>query len=406
MAENSDQNTKNQFEKTPHWFGQRMALGYAMQYLYIGLYLPYFPLWLKARELTPFEISTVLSMALVIRVLASGQVMTLADKQKDRSTLLSWLLVGSAFSILLYIPSYGFWAILFVTLLLNIFFNPVSPLLDAITLSGVRRFDADYGKIRIWGSIVFILANMGGGAVLLGYDPEIILYALIASMMLGAALSYTIPRIGRKSPYENSAVSDAYRKSLLSNKRFLFVLAASGLGQASHALLYGFGSIYWQAIGMTGTMIGLFWAIGVIAEIVLFQFSKEILARVTSVNLIALGCIGGIIRWIIFPLIDSEAAYMALQILHGFSFGAVHIGMMHFIMESVPEDHIGAAQGVGYVLGGIVMGIAVFTSGPLYDAAGAYGFWAMAGLCALGLLLLLFKPASFIPKEIGTAEKS
>lgn len=406
MVDKSGNFASRQFEPMPPWFGLRMSLGYGMQFLYVGLFLPYFPLWLKARELTPVEISTVLSMSLVIRVLASGQVMIFADQQKDRSALLSWLYVGSAFCILLYVPALGFWTILAVTLLYNLFFNPILPLLDAITLSGVRRFDADYGKIRIWGSIVFILANLGGGAILLGYNPELILYALLISMFAGAILSLTIPRIGRKTPYMGSSQSDAYRRALLSNRRFLIVLAASGLAQASHAFLYGFGSIYWQSIGMTGTMIGLFWALGVIAEIILFQFSKELLDRVSSINLIALGCIGGLIRWTVFPMIDGEVAYLFLQVLHGFSFGAVHIGLMHFIMDAVPEDHIGAAQGVGYVLGGAVMGLAVFSSGPLFDEIGVYGFWFMAGLCALGLLLLVICPKATTPTNHDPAGKS
>ncbi|MGB7287216.1 MAG: MFS transporter, partial [Salaquimonas sp.] len=286
--------------------------------------------------------------------------------------------------------AYSFWTILAVTLLYNLFFNPTLPLLDAITLSGVRRFDADYGKVRIWGSIVFILANMGGGVILLGYDREVILYALIAAMFLGAVSALALPRIGRKTAYVKSLETEVYRKSLMTNKRFLIVLGAAGLAQASHAFLYGFGSIYWQAIGMSGTMIGLFWAIGVVAEIILFQFSKPLLKRVSSTSLIALGCIGGIIRWALFPWVEGEILFLLLQILHGLSFGAAHIGLMHYIMESVPEDNIGAAQGVGYVLGGVVMGIAIFTSGPLYDSVGVYGFWAMAGLCLLGLALLFF----------------
>ncbi|MGB7287502.1 MAG: MFS transporter, partial [Salaquimonas sp.] len=90
------QQNNQSFENAPPWFGPRMSLGYSSQFLFVGLFLPYFPLWLAARGLTPFEISTVLSMSLLIRVLASGQVMTFADKQKDRANLLTWLYFGSA----------------------------------------------------------------------------------------------------------------------------------------------------------------------------------------------------------------------------------------------------------------------------------------------------------------------
>lgn len=401
----ADQRRVGQFEPMPHLFGARMALGFAMQFLYVGLYLPYFPLWLEARDLSPIEISTILSMSLVIRVLASGQVMAYADRHRDRANLLTLLYFGSAFAILLYIPAVSFWPILAVTLLYNLFFNPVLPLLDAITLSGVRRFDADYGKIRIWGSLVFILANLGGGALLVGFDANAILLALVGSMFLGALASLVLPRIGRKKIFIDSKDETVSRRTLLANPTFLIVLTASGLAQASHAFLYGFGSIYWQSIGITGTIIGFLWAVGVIAEVILFQFSKGLLRRFSAVHMIALGCLGGIVRWLAFPFMEGEAAFLLLQILHGLSFGAVHIGTMHFIMEAVPEENIGAAQGVGYVLGGVVMGLAVFLSGPIYGAIAGYGFWVMSALCLIALIMLYFTTSTASPKVLVPAGK-
>lgn len=369
-----------------------MAVGFSAQFLFVGLYLPYFPLWLEARDLTPFQISAVLAMPLVIRVLASGQVMVFADRQNDRSTVLSWLYLVAAASITLYWWTESFWPILAVTLLYNLFFNPVLPLLDAITLAGVRRFGADYGRIRVWGSLVFILANLGGGALLAGYSADLILLCIIGAMWFGAVFSLLLPRIGRVRPPENKTKERVTRRKLLGNRTFLTVMAASGIAQASHALLYGFGSIYWQTLGFGGLMIGSFWAVGVIAEILLFQYASPLLKRRGATAIIALGCIGGIVRWLLFPVVGGEWAFLLLQVLHGLSFGAVHIGTMHFIMEAVPEENIGAAQGAGYVLGGVAMGLAVFAAGPIYGALGAQGFWIMAVMCVLALGFLAITP--------------
>lgn len=376
------------FEPMPPGFNFRMALGFCAQFLFVGLYLPYFPLWLEARNLTPSQIGAVLAMPLVIRVLASGQVMIFADRQNDRSTVLSWLYAGAAIAISFYWLTESFWPILAITLLYNLFFNPVLPLLDAITLAGVRRFGADYGQIRVWGSLVFILANLGGGALLAGYSADSILLCLIAAIWLGAVVSLFLPRIGRVRPPKDKAHERVTRRKLLANRTFLAVMAASGIAQASHALLYGFGSIHWQALGFGGLIIGLYWATGVIAEILLFQYATPLLKRRGAVGVIALGCLGGVIRWLLFPFAEGETAFLLLQVLHGLSFGAVHIGTMHFIMEAVPEENIGAAQGAGYVLGGVAMGIAVFAAGPIYGTFGAQGFWLMAVMCVVALGLL------------------
>ena len=372
-------------EPMPHLFGTRVALLYSAHFLYVGLYLPYFPVWLKAQGLADWEISTVLSMSLVIRVLASGQVTSFADRRPDRSVVLTWLYFGAAIAILLYLPASSFWPILFVTLLYNFFFNPVLPLADAVALAGVRRFGADYGKIRIWGSVVFILANMGGGLLLAGFAPQAILWSLVRAMWLGAIVSLFLPRIGRRTLPSDTP---ADRPRLWRNPSFVVVLLSAGIAQSTHGLLYGFGSIYWQSQGYSGTMIGVFWAIGVVAEILLFQFSGSVMRRISPVALLAAGCAGAAIRWALFPYVTGDIAFLVLQCLHGLSFGAVHIATMHYIMDNVSEEHIGTAQGVGFVLGGLAMGISVFCSGPLYAALGANAWLVMSGASIVALALL------------------
>ena len=175
----------------------------------------------------------------------------------------------------------GFWPIFAVTALYAVFFNPLVPVLDSLTLSGVRRFGVDYGRIRLWGSLVFILANLGGGLVLAGSDVEAVLFVLVASVIAGAALSPLLPRIGRpRNATTQTGLADATTWKLLADRRFLLVMLAGGILQASHALVYGFGSIYWQSLGYSGTAIGVLWAIGVIAET-----GISVLGRLTPLRL-------------------------------------------------------------------------------------------------------------------------
>ncbi|MCB1345281.1 MAG: MFS transporter [Nitratireductor sp.] len=376
------------FETPPPGFAPRMAAGYCAYFLYVGLYTPYFPVWLKAQALNPAEISAVLSAALIVRVLGLNQVMVFADRFRDRAVLLTRLYWMAAASVMLFLAATNFWSILIVAALYNLFFNPVLPLLDAIVMAGVRRFDADYGRIRIWGSLMFTAANLTGGWLLAEGPAEFILYTLLSCMVLGAIASSAIPRIGRRTPPADIALEARTRRRLLANRPFLLTLAACGLAQASHSLLYGFGTIHWQALNYSGFAIGAFWAVGVATEIVLFRFAKRLLKVLPPPAVIALGCIGGAVRWSLFPVAGGETAFLLLQALHGLSFGAVHIGLMHFIMEAVPEENLGAAQGAGFVLGGIFMGVGVFFAGPLYAALGGDGYWVMAAVCIAALAIL------------------
>ena len=379
----------------PYAFGGRISLLYSAIFFHVGLYLPYFPLWLKGRGLEPTQIAVVLSLPLVVRVLASGQVTSYADSARDRANVVIVLYVLAAISAAAFAFAGGFWPIFAVTLVYALFFNPLVPVLDSLTLSGVRRFGVDYGRIRLWGSLIFILANLGGGWLLADRDVETVLIVLIASMFVGAALSPLLPRIGRpRNATQATGLADATTWKLLANRRFLLVMLASGILQASHALIYGFGSIYWQSIGYSGTVIGALWATGVVAEIVLFRFSRPVLNRTGPTALIVIGGIGAVARWTLMPLQPPLIGFFALQTLHGLSFGAVHLGTMHFLADTVAEERMGAAQGASFVLGGLAMAIAVFSSGPIYSALGVDGFLVMAAasMVALALVLTAMRP--------------
>lgn len=376
-------------QTAPFAFGARISLIFSAFFFHVGIYLPYFPLWLKGQNLSATQISVVLSLPLVVRVLTSGQITAYADRASDRANVAVVLYAMAAIAAAAYAFTDGFWTILAVTALFAVFSSPIVPVLDSLTLSGVRRFSADYGRIRLWGSLVFILANIGGGVVLAGHDVDTVLHVLIASLVVGAVLTPLLPRIGRpRKAVTATGLADATTWTLLRSWRFLLVVTASGLLQASHAVIYGFGSIYWQAAGYGGTMIGALWATGVIAEIVLFRYSRAVLRRTGPLLLIVVGGAGALLRWSLMPLEPPLTGFFFLQTLHGLSFGAVHLGTMHFLADNVAEQRMGAAQGASFVLGGAAMAIAVFSSGPLYASFGVDAFLVMAAVSAVALALI------------------
>ena len=380
-------------ETAPAFFGARIALLYSALFFFVGIYLPFFPLWLSSRGLDATSISLVLAAPLVARIATSGQITAFADRASDRANVLIFLFCTAAIIVSLFPFVSGFWAILAVALALSIATNPLTPVMDSLTLSGVRRYGASYGRIRLWGSLVFILANLGGGAVLAGYDAETVLWVMIASAFAGAALSPLLPRIGR--PRRQVHGIGPGSASLLRLPRFTLVMLASGLLQASHAMIYGFGSIHWGSIGYSGTLIGLLWAIGVMVEILLFHFAATVFRKVSPLNLVVIGAFGSMMRWGLIPLEPPLAGYVFLQMLHGLSFGAVHLGTMHFLAAEIPDERMGAAQGIAFVLGGAVMAVAVLLSGPLYAAFGVAAFLAMAAMSVLALILLAIVAGSY-----------
>ena len=170
------------------------------------------------------------------------------------------------------------------------------------------------------------------------------------------------------------------------DRRFwLFVAGGSAL-QSSHQLYYGFGTLYWRELGFSDTLIGALWAEGVVAEIVLFWQSALLVARMGPLGLMALGGIAGILRWSLIGVVPGLAAAAVLQLLHGLTFGAAHIGAMYFMARTVPPGAAASAQSLyAAVSAGLGSGFAMLAAGALYGAYGGHAYLFMALLSAAGL---------------------
>jgi PPP family 3-phenylpropionic acid transporter len=169
----------------------------------------------------------------------------------------------------------------------------------------------------------------------------------------------------------------------------LFLLGASAI-QASHGVYYAFATLDWQRGGHGEAVIGGLWALGVLAEIVLFSVSGHAVRRFGPIGLLLLGACAGLLRWSGTALEPGLPALLLLQSLHAFTFGATHLGAMHFLTRAMPPDLAATGQGLlAAMAAGIMLGLATFAAGFLYEAFAARAYFAMAVLSALGGLAIL-----------------
>ena len=160
--------------------------------------------------------------------------------------------------------------------------------------------------------------------------------------------------------------------------------------QAAHAVFYTFGTLHWRELGLSTGWSGALWAISVIAEVALFAYSARVVRRIGPVELIVLGLGAAVVRWLAMGFDPPLALLVPLQLLHALTFGATHLGAIHFIGRAVPEDQAGTAQALyASVTGGIAMGGAMLIAGPLYAAYAGRAYWAMAVLAAVALVASL-----------------
>ena len=371
-------------------FAARMSLFYGAIFLLIGFHLPFFPVWLDWRGLTPGEIGIILSSPLAVRIFVTPVISFAADRIGNRRFVLILLAWGAFVSLLLFTISSGFWSILAVAILAAMFWTSIMPITEAVTMDGVRRSGHDYGRMRLWGSLTFIAASFGGGVALQYWGAPAALWLILSAVAGIVIAAHLLPRPVGKGRLKAATAPPQIRVhdavSLIRSPLFLLFLLATGLTQSTHGVYYAFGSIHWQSLGISSGVIGFLWAIGVFVEILLFMYSGRVLAAVGTVNLIWLAALAAIIRWTITAFNPPLWALFMVQTLHGLTFGAAHLGAVHFISEAIPEEMSGTAQGLyAAFAAGIAMGAAILVSGPLYQALGSHAYLVMAGIAVVSL---------------------
>jgi MFS transporter, PPP family, 3-phenylpropionic acid transporter len=200
-------------------------------------------------------------------------------------------------------------------------------------------------------------------------------------------LAFLRPGSGQQFATQSGPIGLADVAELARTAEFQLFLSAAGAVQAAHAVFYAFGVLHWQKLGIPNGAIGLLWATGVAAEIGLFAFSRSIVRKFGSVELIAAGAAAAIVRWLAMAFDPPFLILVPLQVLHALTFGATHLGAMHFIARTVGSERAGTAQALhASATNGIAMGGAMLLSGVLYARLGGQSYLAMALIAVLGLL--------------------
>jgi PPP family 3-phenylpropionic acid transporter len=361
-----------------------MALFYAATFIALGVHLPFLPVWLAAKGLAPQTIGVVLALPMVLRLF----VIPLATRAADRHDALRMVIVVAALTALVGFGTLGVAsgtpAIAMIYPLAATAFMLLFVLSDVYALRGLAPHRRAYGPVRLWGSAAFVVTNLAAGYLLDFIAARDLIWLIVAAVALCLVTAWTLPPLGARPPGGSGETPPA--RMLLRAPSFIAVAAAASLIQGSHALYYGFSTIAWQAAGYGGGTIGLLWALGVLAEIVLFALSARLPATFTPTVLIMIGGAGALLRWTAMTLNPPGALLAVLQCLHGLSFGATHLGTLAFIGRAAPAGLAATAQGYLAVSTGVAMALGTGLAGLLYGRFGTTAYGAMALIAAAGLV--------------------
>jgi PPP family 3-phenylpropionic acid transporter len=365
-------------------FATRLALFYAAIFALTGCHLPFFPVWLRAIGIDAAWIGIISAVPAVTRFTVLPVVTSFAERHAA---------VRGAMVMTAIITAAGFAAIGTQHLPVAVFlayaataavWTPTVPLTDAYALRGVVRYGLDYGPLRLWGSAAFIIGALGCGWLADLIAAKHLIWIIAGVAALGGVIGLGLQPLESR---QKQAMLREGAGALLRDPGFLAIIAASALIQGSHSAYYVFGSITWQLAGLDGLTIAALWALGVVAEIVVFALSPRFTLQPST--LVVIGGCGAVARWLITAQEPSVAVLAVVQLSHGLSFGLTQLGTMGLMVRHVPMPVVTRAQGYLVACGGIVSSGASIVSGLIYARYGQGAYYAMAAMALSGAVVML-----------------
>ena len=227
-------------------------------------------------------------------------------------------------------------------------------------------------------------AAVAGGQGVEQGGPGVVLSLVLATALLTLLACLQLPEYrGGGRPAAAPSLD-----RLLRRPAFLTFVLAAALIQVSHAVYYGFATLYWRTVGYSAGAIGWLWAVGVLAETLLFASAGTLLRRLEPARLLALAGLITALRWGLSALSTELAVLLLAQALHAVSFGATHLAAMHYLRDQVPAELQASAQGFYAAFGhALPLGLVTPLAGWLYATGGGQAFWPMAALALAGSAL-------------------
>lgn len=358
------------------------ALFYALYFALLGCIAPFWGLYLQHLEFSASDIGLLMGMFGVVRILAPN--IWAAQARHFNSTLhmirLAGLLTVVSFTLIFVARDLVWVAVVMVAY--GFFWAAMLPQYEALCMESLGNQLDRYSRVRLWGSLGFVITVGVLGAV---FDQWGIVLLPVIMWILMVLITVNTWLVSQDKQPKEQVLGQASFLSLLTSKAVIGFIVVNIFLQISFGPYYTFFSIFLESAGYSASLIGVFWAIGVIAEVILFWQFGRIMHLMSWRTWIAVSLIVTGIRWALTGyLLHSVWTLILLQTLHAFSFAAMHAVSMRYIQSLFPGSLQARGQAlyssVSFGLGGA---IGAFVSGLLWESLGGTLVFLLAGIVSM-----------------------
>ena len=377
-----------------------LALSFFGYYCAYGVFMPFFPVWLKSQHYGEELIGMVLASAYVFRFVGGLFFSGLIKRASQLINSLRLLALASALIMAgLSFAAGSFWLLFSAIGLFAMVNSAGMPITDSLASTWQRQIQLDYGKARLIGSMAFVVGVTLFGNVIGFFGEQNIVWILTALLLVYSMMQCATPTIPPQDEPSEQATAEVRYWDLLKNNTTLRVLIASSLIQGSHAAYYVYSVLYWTSLGIPVSQTSLLWGVAVVAEILLFFFSRRLLQNWKVTTIFYLATFACFVRWLGLAIANTIWLIAILQLLHSLTYAVAHYGMMRYITTQ-PQAHISKLQALYNGFSNSAM-VAILTalSGVIYPYSPAFTFILMAIVVAPAFVVTPRKVDAFLLKQ-------
>ncbi len=369
----------------PYW---KLSGFYFFYFASLGVLVPYWSLYLKSLGFSSLAIGALVAILPATKLVAPYIWGWLADHTR-RSMLIirvSSLLALISFSLVFI--SQQLWWLTFAMLLFSFFWNATLPQFEAMTLNHLGEDSHHYSMIRLWGSLGFIVIVVLIGDLLQTHGTDIIPLVVLLTFVFILLFSFIVPEKLNTPHADHSPIWHVIKQP-----KVMAFLVVCFLMLCSHGPYYTFYTIFLEEQGYSSHMIGILWAVGVIAEIIIFLLMHRLLPAFGARKLLVVTLLLTTMRWLLIGFfVDNLAMLLLAQLIHAFSFGVFHSVGISLVHEYFTGSHQGRGQAL-YASMSFGAGVAVgsLISGLLWDSMGATVLFVFASCCTVVALAIVWR---------------
>lgn len=378
---------------TAFYFTFFMAPGAAVMFL---------PIWLSEKGITTEQIGIINAVPVFVILALNLVVGRLADRASDwRQVIVIGALIAGIVPIGLFFVN-EFWGIMLLWTLAAMPAGAVGPVLDAATMRMTRRNGSDFGTIRAWGTIGFMLFNGVTGFLVVWFGSAVFVPLFVGLTLLRAVVALQLPAF--RAPADQVTVA-AVRPTagklmeIIAKPWFVLPLVGFAIIFGTHVILNAFAALLWKEQGISEDIIGPLIALGAAAEAGLMFVWRRFGGRVSARHMIFASALASVLRWAAMAFSPPVWLLVLLQLTHGITYALGYLGCVHFIANWTSEDIAAETQSLFTVLQQVTSVVALIGFGWLMGLYGAHAFLFASLAAAIGASCILLSLKLMQPKD-------